>query len=223
MRCFLLAICLCISTCLHCNQGTEKLSSIPLADTETEASAIVGGCINVITGSYIAPHNDWSLPSAEPLSLTRTYSHKKYFPSGLHLCWRHNYHSEALFATAPRTVNRVKEHASQTDFVASNGSATIYQHQSKKEEDNFLMPFAPVTNNYYGLTNTGSGVITGQTNLKNNTCEFTRKKKSKSDLKITTGSGHYYLMQQDKHKVYEGDTRFTGKESFHYRMTAMVT
>ncbi|MBA3958489.1 MAG: RHS repeat protein [Parachlamydiaceae bacterium] len=223
MRLLFLVIYLCTSTYLHCSPIPESLTSIPLADTETEASAIVGGCINVITGSYIARHQDWSLPSSEPLSLTRSYAQKRNFPYGLHLCWRHSYQSEARCTTSSTTRSGTKEYHADVEFVASSGSASSYHHHSKTKEDTFPMSFALIPSNYFGLTNAGSGVINGQSNHKNNVCELQKKIKTKpvteGSLKIKTGSGHCYLMQQDEHTTPPRENpQHIGEDYFHYRL-----
>lgn len=93
----ILAIFLFLTSSLVCAEQNKlhDAPNLPFANTDAVGSTIVGGCINALTGSYVATHHDWTIPSSEPLPLIRIYTDNVYFPSILHACWTHNFRGEA--------------------------------------------------------------------------------------------------------------------------------
>lgn len=185
----------------------STVNSLPLADTEVASSSVVGGCINVLTGTFVAPQNDWTTISAEPLSLLRIYTRDLYFPSGFHSCWRHNFHSQAY--ASYKNGNDKGGHPTciwKSSFNSPSGNTSIFDLTTNEEKipKKVAILYSKKDFNYAGLTNIGSDFISGQTNIKNTFFEFEH---ANDKATISTGSGHKYLLavhDKSKHKPGRG-------------------
>lgn len=196
-------------------KAQEESHHLPLADTEADSSLLIAGCVNAMTGTYIAPEVDWTIPSSEPLSLVRIYAHRKYFTDGLHSCWKHNYASRAkceyYSVEAKHGKTKSKIFLWMSSFVSPSGSQTNYSREfTDNNTKKIVIPFSKAKYDLIGLTNIGSGLISGQTNLKNNLCVFTQ---SENDFLLGTGAGHNYFFKLTEHtKKKKGEVRTPDEE-----------
>lgn len=188
---------------LSAAEGKSESTGIPFADTDAETSSIVGGCINALTGTYVAPRSDWTLLSSEPLSLMRMYTHKNYFLTGLHSCWRHNFHSLGCFYYRKLNRNGIKPICeARSTFISPSGSSSSFEtiHRGHKLPKKVDTAFA-FKHCGRGLTNIGTGIISGQTNVKSSHCELDL---SSEVFKAITGTGHQHIFQKidyEKHDM----------------------
>lgn len=215
---YVLSLFLFVFSALHGNSELEK-NTRPLADTEAEASTIIGGCVNALTGTYTNLHNDCTISSAEPLSLMRHYVNNANFESGLHSCWRDNYHSEGgcgyRYGTKIIDGKEIKRYFWRSTFISPTGAATYYETELRKQTNKVFLEYADVPLNYNGLTNVGSGQISGQTNLKNWRNEFYY---NEGKYVVATGSGHEYHLWLDLYERRK-TSAYYGEEEFHCRIT----
>lgn len=174
----------------------------PLADTEANDSTIIAGCVNALTGTYVNPHNDCTILSAEPLSLARFYACGKNQGAGLQRAWRHNFYCESQAHTRKDWLLKSNGEYIHTliwrcIFTSPTGNATKYQTDSpiSPSDSKIKIPFGQFEDNFFGLTNTGTGLISGQTNLKNQGMVFDSEKGTST---VTTGANHRYILALNK-------------------------
>lgn len=153
----LLSLFLCLYVSLPGETITEKAIdnealNIPLIDLESIPSAIVGGAVNVITGSYIENECDFYLPGANPLTLTRTYNSSFELKGTLCHGWDFNHLSTA--------------HAFYDAIIRYEGTSLHYDRSSAEEliiNKNQLI---------YGITNCSGRVLSARTNIKNRRIDY---------------------------------------------------
>lgn len=155
--------------------------SIPMADLEGEPSAMVAQHVNVITGDFNDFQLDLVVPGIEPLKVERSFSGSTKYEGSLCAGWNLN-----LFG-------RLTEGSAKIDgekyFSAAvhegHGATTIYETPKKdKKRDNVPLSKSVLKK---GLTNTSSGYIGGQTNLKNTKVQ----KVAKDIYHLQNGAGGY--------------------------------
>lgn len=190
MRTIFLLFLLITSVIFAEEQPNQTELSMPLADAEVGSSLIIGGFVNVLTGSYVGSHCDMNIPSSEPLAFSRNYACKRNLLTGLHAGWWHCYTSQARseFVESPISVYW------QSWFIAPNGATTYFDKNNKSKNRNFAkLRYDKRPNNLFGLTNIGRGFISGQTNLKNTLaiCDVNEKK-----YQVKLGNGHQYILNE---------------------------
>ena len=177
--------------------GMEKpaeIDGLPLADTEGEGSSIVGGCVNALTGTYVSSHRDLTVAGAEPLMLVRAHTHLRNLNSDLKSGWSHNFHCRALidFRTLFTEDQEIKLRRWEGWFLSPHGHTTAYEKESKHKPEIIQLPLAQIDFNFRGLTNLGSGVVSGQTSIKNLRVEYHRNHEM---FLVTDGAGHRYNLR----------------------------
>ncbi len=140
---------------------------LPFSEVEGDPSSIIGGCVNILTGSYVESEVDLSMPVPEPLELQRFYNSLIQTNEALFSNWTYNINPYAIMDKADdQLVLTVPE---------SNGGAVIYkgdQHQVSYVPHEKKVTPQWVEQYKSGYTNTGSGDISGKTNLKNQIAWF---------------------------------------------------
>ncbi|MBX9744427.1 MAG: hypothetical protein K2X08_04370, partial [Chlamydiales bacterium] len=156
-----------------------------LALTESDPSAMVEGKVNIITGDLYLVESDLQVQGYEPLSLVRSYmSHERgdwmFFP-----------HVNAL-------VERNRDCWIVTEKY---GTPIVYQKTGREKiHGEKFYRYEPL-NLEKGCSNTSQGIISSETNLKNNYLLFDKKYK-KFTLCSSNGSERRY------HKNHEGEGQF---------------
>ena len=136
--------------------------NFPIVNLEGEPSAIVGGCVNVITGDFVDMQQDVLIEGPEPLSLERSYCSSDPTNGGLSNGWHLN-HQGLLVKLSDATV-----------WKGAFGRELRY----KKKEHKLGLSQDMLKR---GITNNAAGTISGRTNLKNSFLnrkafvEFTQK------------------------------------------------
>lgn len=158
---------------LSVNATMPEVGSLPLSEVAGEPSALIGGCVNAVTGTYSEQQTDVLLLGAEPLVFQRYYNSSDW--SGGYLCdgWGHNF---GCWAQMQYDGNNY----CQILFPHLSGGGTLLQG-NQRARDTARGWSVPKTSSYFslnndaleiGLTNCGNGVISGRTNIKNMSIEL---------------------------------------------------
>lgn len=127
----------------------------PLVDIEGTPNAIVGGCVNVISGDYCETQKDLVMLGAEPLIVERSYSSANPYEGTLCQGWEFNLQGFLRLTC-------IEEDSYELWWRGSFGSELLF----KTEHKSLGFPF-----NWEmlkkGICNNATGVISGRTNLKN--------------------------------------------------------
>lgn len=191
----LLCLFLFLQTLLNADPNAPTtMVGLPFADTEAASHTIIGGRVNAISGSYIAPHYDFNVPSCEPISFVRIYTDNLIFPACLQGCWTHNFRSEAICRYQELEEGKVGWGA---EFIGPMGQHTLYSKITRGKKGIVKLDLADHPHNFAGLTNIGSDLISGQTNIKNHSVQFQRHD-NEFMFKVTSGSGHKYYLNELK-------------------------
>nr|HEV8053082.1 DUF6531 domain-containing protein [Parachlamydiaceae bacterium] len=138
-----------------------------LLDMSATPSSIVGGAVNVITGSYFESASDLVIPGANPIALQRTYnSHNKDKGSLCH-SWDLNLPSKATFSSA-RTSVEVYDRGTRLNF---NESTDNYHSIS---DNDFMSVCIGKKQLSLGVTNCSKGLLNSRTNIRNREFHFTK-------------------------------------------------
>jgi len=145
----------------------------PLATTESEPSAIIGGCFNAITGEIVIQQNDVIVAGVEPIRLPRIYlsSDRQNSSLGWHF-------TSELFAYTTDMIpdpDASEEWEAQyhLQIVERNGTVLEFKrgenssrHDRKNPDLRFRYHFIS-SQHERGWTNTNSGSLSSQNNPKN--------------------------------------------------------
>ncbi len=189
----------------------EENLAVQAAATAGEPSSFVGGMVSAITGDCVIVQDDYVVPGAEPIHLSRVF-----------LCNDGWYFSRELFAEAffPTRWNGQNRPALLSDKVykkvfhalitihESRGTSLVYHnapfrmhHRDKARKENRMIPIPLAKNSYLaGLTNCSSGEISGRLNLKNNQV-FLSYNEDILEVKTAEGGTRIYQvhpLQKDK-------------------------
>lgn len=154
---------------------TKKASleepNLALMTLEAPPVSMVAGCVSAISGSFVDSHVGLVVPGALPLTVQCTYcsSEKKW----------HFKHKPELKASLSSGGNHIN-----IGYVDDQGSGFPFRGSSSKKAFSFLIPISVFEK---GVTNCGSGEISGKTNLKNNHLHFVRDDKDEKYYKLKTG------------------------------------
>lgn len=167
IRAFLL--CLCLPLLLSAFDGKPAHEEpLALPNIELGASAMVGGCVNAITGDYVESETDLTIFAPEPLSFSRMHSSSDFTTRHLHTGWRHNL--GAKIVASVHKDDGVKwlrafyiDHSGQSGVYTGN---YIKQKNPGREWRSVVAEFNPSANQE-GFTNCNSGIISARTNPKN--------------------------------------------------------
>lgn len=165
-------------------QASDSDSSIEpdasVATTEGLPSSLVQGCVCVITGEFVDHEVDAHLIGPEPLVVARSYSsgiNKGNIARG----WSLNYSD---FITL-RSDYREHDETHYSSVIMQPSGAFLHYTcpKSDKKPHKLLFKFRPPK----GLTNGGSGEVSGRTNLRNQTVTFFPEENC---FEVCSGSGN---------------------------------
>ena len=155
------------------NKAEEEVS-IAQTNLEDGPTATVAGCVNVISGKFFDFATDLVIPGAHPLTLRRSYNSEE-------KKWR--------FQHIPILKIKKSGHHVYGSYLDESGGAaySIYTHSFKK------VSRIPLSEKMIkkGLSNWNSGFISGQTNWKNATLTYLKRKNDWNDKQ--------YLLRQGNH------------------------
>lgn len=167
----------------------------PHADMNGETSSIVDGKVNAITGSFMLQSVDLSLPGPEPLEFIRSYN--SFDLGGTRIGqWRHNLYSTVTLLPEPNPHRRGKY--TVTQYAASINEAdgsvlTLVGNNPGNHRLKDLYLHTGIQGNK-SITNRGCGFLSGRTNLKNLSFQFT--KPYGPNPKLVLGSGEVRNFKQ---------------------------
>lgn len=130
-------------------------SSYLLALTESDPSAMVDGKVNVITGDLYLVESDLQVQGYEPISLVRSYMS----------------HERGDWMFIPHANVLVEQRGERGDFWAVTekyGTSIVYRQTGTKKIDGKKFFFCEPLDLKKGFSNTSQGIISSETNLKNN-------------------------------------------------------
>lgn len=163
--------------------------------TEGLPSSLVNQSVCVISGEYVDQAVDVILQGPEPLVISRSYSSMDREGNiGRH--WRFNHQEAIWFATKTEISGRNVWCFSLTQPSGSH----LYYSCSAPDKKNKLKPQRFALTVPRGLTNCGSGEISGRTNIKNQKAILFPENESEL-IQITSGSGVlriYKMLKKNK-------------------------
>lgn len=164
-----------------------------LTSIDSEPSAIVDGCVNVISGEFVDCHTDLILPAPDPVRVRRVLTNNNPHP----FIRRHNPSPKWAFDQVGKIVFQ-KDATAHHDYLAcyegSMGEYLLFKL------DTHTISQARVPNSFIkrGCTNTSKGIISAKTNVRNTLITW---KQSKKKCKIETGDGTcLQFIHHRKHK-----------------------
>ena len=155
------------------------------ANLEGEPSAVVHGCVNILTGDFFEAQVDLVLPGSDPFRYERFYCSSDHQIGLLFHGWNHN-----LGGSLTETLSS-RHHYGVTKGYA--GGQMVYKDKRMKSclgiDPEILQK---------GVVNTSSGTISARTNIKNNELIVYEQ-----IAKLYTGSGakHVYYLYQEKDSI----------------------
>lgn len=172
----------------------EEASHIPLPPSglltsiDSEPSAMVGGCINVISGEFIDYEKDMSIPAPKGFGIERALINNNPHPY-IRVAqepprWSFNHEStvllkENVYAGDP-------EHHYLADYEGPLGDTLYFNLHKKKHKEHVISGFRESMLKY-GFTNAARGVIGAQTNIRNNLLRWNVKSET-CELHTSNGS-----------------------------------
>lgn len=171
--------------------------SIPMANLEGEPSAFIHGHVNVITGDFNDFQVDLTIPGVEPLTIERSFSGSTENKGSLAAGWNLN-----LYGTLDSGYTDKHGKKYQIFVTEGHGATCLYEKILQKKEKSVVKLPIPLSNQVYrkGVTNTSAGVISGQTNIRNNkACKYCDK-----TYRVYNGSNGFkeYYLPTDGAEVY---------------------
>ncbi len=154
-------------------------NSSVLTEFEGLPSALVAGCVNVITGDYQETEVDLTLPGAFPLELTRHYSSSNKRKGTLMQGWNIGHGGKLLFSKKTRHEYAVVKGCGRGEMLYKGD-----KHDGDLDIDDELFK--------KGLTNCGAGELSGKTHIKNH-----RLRRDKTVINLMTGAGDRYTFWAD--------------------------
>lgn len=147
--------------------ASPATKGLPLSEVAGDPSTQIAGHVNAVTGTYSEQQTDILLLGAEPLAFERYYNSSDW--TGGYLCdgWAHNFGHWAVVDAEGKWCKITFPHLS--------GGGTVFHGDKKARDSNgcYSLPreeFTCTLNRAdleVGLTNCGSGEISGRNNLKN--------------------------------------------------------
>ncbi len=147
---------------------------IAMANLEGEPSAFVHQCVNVISGQYCDSKADLIIPhGVDPLVVERNFAGNSYTRGTLGPGWTLNHFN---------SLQKGKSNLGKVLILNQDHGGTLLFKNNNETDFPVLKECL-----YRGVTNTASGYISGQTNLKN---YFVRHAKE-GEYRLKTGAGGY--------------------------------
>ena len=150
----------------------------PLAHLQGAPSAIVGGCVNVINGTYTDHQTDLVIPAVEPFMIQRSYVSVDTGPGFADKNWHINHQGKA------------SSYGYKTTYDGPFGERLIFKGS---RHDTGPLKLSPEVLKK-GVTNCAKGTLDARANIKNSQGEYISKK----DLRITTSDGSVLSFRMDK-------------------------
>ncbi len=153
--------------------AAETQTNLPHAEVEGDPSGVVAGCVNAITGTYSESEVDIAIAGSEPLSLQRFYCSADWTDGMLCHGWTYNHARTAcLTREGPYYLIKASEATGgAVSYIGLWGSVRKGRTTQKKDyyatPDRGMHADQRLSEWQKGLTNTGTGEISGRTNLKN--------------------------------------------------------
>jgi len=152
-----------------------------LATTENQPSSLVEGIVSAVTGDLYALEEDIVIQGAEPLKIKRSYISAKG-----HGAWQLFHYAIASYDPLFRTIQ----------VVQPNGTLLAYERGIVNKKPGYYLLNLVID----GLTNTGSGVLSGSTNLWNQHIEMSDDGKA---FTLFAANGTRKIYRRAKEKRYE--------------------
>ncbi|MBT4444508.1 MAG: RHS repeat-associated core domain-containing protein [Waddliaceae bacterium] len=194
-------------------KGNADAPEIPASSiNEFMPSSIVNNAVDAISGDYVAQYNDIVVPSIVPLAMSRSYRHyekpsrsdsltRYTIASG----WNHPFYQMMEFIQDDRHDHHY------ASIRTSSGSVLSYDGKGSVKKDNLSLQPMPHTYKTV-LTNCGSGVISGRTNLKNDILRGDRNSKQYAKrCTLTNGDGSEHLFRMCRYPSKTGKYDFKGR------------
>lgn len=147
-------------------------SNYAMETLEAGPSAIVAGCVNAITGDFFDSHVAMTVSGAEPLIVQCFYCSSEKI-------WNFQ-HMSSLNVGCSGSLNNL-----YALYLDDSGSGLTYRSNTSKSIGNLSLPSTLFKK---GLTNCGSGIISGKTNWKNSSVSLVQMNDKESYM-LTHGSG----------------------------------
>lgn len=154
------------------NNHLKKLASITpediatessMANIEGEPSAFVGKHVNVITGDFNDFQVDLVIPGVDPLTVERSFSGTTDGDGSLCAGWNLN-----LYGWLEQSVYRDDddERCFRATVGEGHGATSVFERTLKRQKEIADVPLSPAMLKR-GVTNTSSGFMSGQTDIRN--------------------------------------------------------
>ncbi len=194
--------------------GNSPDNSYLLAITTGEPSALVGNCVNAITGDYVIFQDSISVQGAQPLKLTRRHI-SRFSNNGL----AGNFFFENNQVVTQLAIDGffLIPHPSGANLIYSLPTETL--KKIFKKEINTTKSLSLVEGAFLdGLTNASGSEISGRLNLKNNTVDvvFVEGRIKKILVKGADGSQREFERIEKKRKILNP---FTNASFNYYRIS----
>ncbi len=146
-----------LSTFVFCLLASLTAS---VSETEMDPSAIIGGCVNAITGNYVLSQEDLFVKGTQPISFRRTYATAPYSKTILPTSggWKWLDHTRAR-------MHKFEEE-DRIYVLEPNGSMLAFRSTGGNFKKHPVR-FNPAPDCLEGYCNTSRGKISGQNNLSN--------------------------------------------------------
>jgi Domain of unknown function (DUF6531) len=182
-------------TVLQAGESSSHLEEVlnnpeaPLANDEGVPSALVYGCVNVITGDFQYTAEDLALAGSNPLVLQRTYCSNNHSEEGFYHGWGHNLHGSI------HQYFTVKHNYASTR--GNVGGEILYKVKCRDPRKKHWLEVNPESLKK-GVTNCVSGTISGKTNIKNNKIFF---EMDSCQVHLGDGRLHQYKCQKKRTEI----------------------
>lgn len=176
-------------------------ASIPMANLEGEPSAFVNGCVNAITGDFNEFQVDLEIPGVDSLTLERSFSGSTKHEGSLCAGWNLN-----LFGYLEPWISRESgEKCFYAVVSEGHGATNIFEKSLKNEKtiDDVHLSSQVLKK---GVTNTASGYVSGQTNIKN----LKVYEIDETTFHVRNGSGGYRAYK----RYHKSDSKFELRNEF---------
>lgn len=183
-----------------CKQSSGDVpdSNYAMETLEGGPSSIVAGCVNAITGDFFDTHVSMTIPGAQPLSVQCTY------------CSSENEWNFAHMPSLEVGYSKGGNHV-YARYLDDNGSGITYRNYTKKQDVKNYTLTIPEALFKKGLTNCGSGMICGKTNLRNSNILWGDKKEKVYQLQYGSGIKRTFWQSEYTSMAYQGGEVPSGK------------
>lgn len=162
---------------------SEEIAQVPpaglLTSIDNEPSAIVDGCINVISGEFFDYEVDLTIPGPEPLRVERVLSHNNTHPQIQQPQLRWNFNHDTQLSTFDFRKGHYR-----FDFKDHFGSYLEFKADDTGDRKCWSQLKGEILKR--GVINTGRGNISAQTNIRNHQLHINFETR---DCHLDTGDG----------------------------------